>query len=137
MFSQVDDSALLGAEKKDDPQDYTSLKRSLSRITNAHSDHAESSKLKDGKSSKQSQGLQIDIPQPPMATELALAALQYLPTPLIVLSSLKTILLANEAMGILLGLRHNDAVEEFESVTEVLKGQTLSQIGVDMMQDGM
>ncbi len=132
-----DDSVTsLGTENKDEPQDYTSLKRSLSRITSAHSDHAEHAKAKDFKPAKQSQGLQIDIPGHPIATELAFAALQYLPTPLIVLSSLKTVLLANEAMGRLLGLRQDDAVAELESVTEVLKGQTLSQIGIDMLQDG-
>ena len=66
-----------------------------------------------------------------MAAEVALAALQYLPTPLIVLNSLKTIVLANEAMGRLLGLHDTD------TVGDELKGQSLSQIGIDMISDGV
>jgi PAS domain-containing protein len=70
-------------------------------------------------------------------TEIAFAALQNLPMPLIVLSSLKTIVLANEAMGRLLGLRRDSASSQQESVIDVLQGQTLSQIGIDMLQDGV
>jgi len=75
----------------------------------------------------------------PAAAEIALAALQYLPTPLLVLSSLKTIVLANEAMGRLLGLwdGNDDRSDSNESTTGVLNGQTLSQIGVDMISDGV
>ena len=80
----------------------------------------------------------------PNATEAAFAALQFLPTPLLVLSSLKTIILANEAVGRLLGLDNldesqvsaaNEGQEEV-SVVEKLRGQSLSQIGIDMIQDG-
>ena len=86
----------------------------------------------------------IDIPQIPNAAEAALAALQYLPTPLLVLSSLRTILLANEAMGRLLGLdiiqpsqqSSDDVAEEELAPWEMLRGQSLSQIGIDMIQDG-
>ena len=86
-------------------------------------------------------GLHIQLPQMPVAAEIALAALTYLPTPIIVLSPLKTILLANEAMGRLLGLQAGDHADtgpspSAHSATDMLKGQTLSQIGVDMMQDG-
>lgn len=83
--------------------------------------------------------MHLHIPQPPVAAETALAALHHLPTPLIVLSSLKTIVLANEAMGRLLGLRDADKLSDGgqESITDVLKGQTLSQIGIDMVSDGV
>ncbi|RMZ79452.1 hypothetical protein DV738_g3402, partial [Chaetothyriales sp. CBS 135597] len=82
--------------------------------------------------------LHIDIPPLPAAAEVALAVIQYLPTPVLVLSSLKTVVLANEAMGRLLGLRNIAAETDgvYESVTDLLKGQTLSQIGIDMISDG-
>lgn len=84
-----------------------------------------------------------DIPQLPMTGDVSLAALQYLPTPLIILSPSKTIVLANEAMARLLGLRNRDE-ENMATVssntrvfTDMLRGQTLSQIGVEIMQDGV
>ena len=87
----------------------------------------------------------VNIPKMPSAAEAAFTALQYLPTPLLVLSSLKTVILANEAVGRLLGL---DTLEESEvaaadghgdsdiPVADLLRGQTLSQLGIDMLQDG-
>ena len=71
-------------------------------------------------------------------------ALQYLPTPILVLSDFKTVILANDAMGLLLGLhryQHEDGkdVDHLDKdvvVGDLLEGQTLSQIGVDMVQDG-
>lgn len=88
--------------------------------------------------------LVVNIPKMPNAAEAAFAALQFLPTPLLVLSSLKTVILANEAVGRLLGLDNLDeaqvsAVDEGQeevSVVDMLRGQTLSQIGIDMIQDG-
>ena len=86
----------------------------------------------------------VDIPTIPLSAELALTALQYLPTPLLVLSDLKTVLLANDAMGLLLGLNKyevddsKDAEHEEKDIVvgDLLEGQTLSQIGVDIVQDG-
>lgn len=136
-----------------DEADYTSLKRSLSRIhkpthlTNPLSISSDSpnndSKLRKGNHAANQ--MHLNIPQAPLAAETALAALQHLPTPLIVLSSLKTIVLANEAMGRLLGLRDNQhSLNEDEhdeqtddSITDILSGQTLSQIGIDMISDGI
>ena len=84
----------------------------------------------------------IDLPKIPTAAETALVALKYVPTPLLVLSSLKTVILANEAMGRLLGVESykedEDGVvceeDEASGTQEMLYGQTLSQIGVDMIQ---
>ena len=102
-------------------------------------------------------GLFLDIPVVPQAAEVALTALKYLPTPLLVLSSRKMVLLANEAMARLLGLDSMDGEEgeegegggeEEEGVVEHgedadhtqsldrLRGQTLSQIGIDIVEDG-
>ncbi|KAI8626713.1 hypothetical protein F5Y19DRAFT_478198 [Xylariaceae sp. FL1651] len=70
--------------------------------------------------------------------QLAFSAMQFLPVPLLVLNDLKTVVLANEAMGRLLGPiegepgRHADS----SSISDMLRGQTLSQIGVDLLQDG-
>lgn len=69
--------------------------------------------------------------------QLAFGALQYLPVPTLVLNSLKTVVLANEAFGRLLGIVHEDIDEEDASLfLERLRGQTLSQVGIDMLQDG-
>ncbi|KAM5355536.1 hypothetical protein ACJ41O_002182 [Fusarium nematophilum] len=69
--------------------------------------------------------------------QLAFSAMQYLPVPTIVLNNLKTVVLANEAMGRMLGIVTEDSDEEDASATiEHLRGQTLSQVGVDMLQDG-
>jgi hypothetical protein len=65
--------------------------------------------------------------------------MQYLPYPLLVLNSLKTLVLANEAMTRLLGIedRDGDSVsEDGLTATDRLRGQTLSQLGIDMLQEG-
>ena len=66
----------------------------------------------------------------------SLAALQYLPVPLIVLSSLKTIVVANEAMGRLLGMDFESTVTEGMSVSESLRGQGMNELGIDIIQNG-
>ncbi|KAJ9643273.1 hypothetical protein H2204_002169 [Knufia peltigerae] len=75
----------------------------------------------------------IEVPQLPQSTEVALATLSTLPTPLLVLSSLKTVILANSAAGRLLGV-DQDGVDT--TVTDILRGQSLSQIGIDMVSEG-
>ena len=69
--------------------------------------------------------------------ELAFSTLQFLPFPLLVLDSLKTVVLANEAMGRLLGLLPDSGIgaDEMVSVMDQLRGQSLSQVGIDMLQD--
>jgi hypothetical protein len=90
------------------------------------------------KESDASSMLHLSIPRFPSAADLAISALQYLPYPLLVLSSLKTLVLANEAMARLLGLddHDDDASVEWLSTTDKLRGQTLSQLGIDMLQEG-
>lgn len=118
-----------------DHKDYTSLKRSLSGIRSAHPNHAPGLKVKGSAQPTASRRLKANTPHSQVA-EIAFAALQNLPMPIIVLSSLKTILLANTAMGRLLGLAPDAAAPQQHSVMDVLRGQTLSQIGIDMLQDG-
>ncbi|KAF4975234.1 hypothetical protein FZEAL_7941 [Fusarium zealandicum] len=69
--------------------------------------------------------------------QLAFSAMQYLPVPTIVLNSLKTVVLANEAMGRMLGIVTEDSDEEDATATiDRLRGQSLSQVGIDILQDG-
>lgn len=69
--------------------------------------------------------------------QLAFSALQFLPVPVLVLSSLKTVVIANESMGRLLGLLSDSSDhDETMNVLEQLKGQSLSQVGIDMIQNG-
>lgn len=135
-------------------KDYDSLKQSLSRTPNGSHDllppQTEDNPAlidearRSSKANRSSPPLFVDIPKLANPADTALAALQSLPTPLLVLSSAKCIVLANQAMGRLLGLTQSGALQKVHgdgevqdlSVTEVLWGQTLSQIGVDMLQDG-
>lgn len=63
--------------------------------------------------------------------------------PLLVLSSQKTVVLANEAIGRLLGLEVNAIVEDEDrgptavlSVTDFLCDYSMSQLGIDVLQNG-
>lgn len=83
--------------------------------------------------------LHLHIPRIPSPAQLAFAAMQYLPYPFMVLNGLKTLVLANEAMGRLLDIEDldGDAASDDGIVSlDRLKGQTLSQMGIDMLQDG-
>jgi hypothetical protein len=86
-----------------------------------------------------SNAISLAMPSTPTSTAAALAALQYLPVPVLVLSSTKTVLLANEAMGRLLGIDINalqDAIDGVLSMTDILRGQTMAQLGIDILQHG-
>ncbi|KAK5018675.1 hypothetical protein LTR60_001402, partial [Cryomyces antarcticus] len=89
----------------------------------------------------------FSIRMPPSTTTAltALTALQYLPMPLLVLSSLKTVVLANEAMGRLLGIdlvaaaeqeTDDDYVGDVLSASDVLQGKSMGQLGIDVLQNG-
>ena len=144
------------SEVQDGPSTFPTLKKSLSasssvgnqpnRSPNPVKPRGEARKrieAQDSLSVTDPPSLFVDIPKMPVAAEAALTALQYLPTPLLVLSSLKTVMLANEAMGRLLGLDlleedndTEDTSQDNESVLEKLRGQSLSQLGIDLVQDG-
>lgn len=83
--------------------------------------------------------LSLDIPSHPTITSAALTALQYLPIPVLVLSSSKTVVLANESMGRLLAVDMRalqDDKGDILSITDVLQGQTISQLGIEILQHG-
>jgi PAS domain-containing protein len=131
-----DSSGLRTTGHAGEHEDYTSLKRSLSAISAPRTKHPEHIVMEGSQFVKPRRRLKVNVAYPKV-TEIAFAALQNLPIPLLVLSSLKTIVLANEAMGRLLGLRGDATSSQQQSVMDVLKGQTLSQIGIDMLQDGV
>lgn len=86
--------------------------------------------------------LPIGMVSTPTSTAAALTALQYLPIPVLVLSSLKTVVLANEAMGRLLGIDvaalqdPSDGPDAVVSITDILRGQSMAELGVDILQHG-
>ncbi|KAJ5037345.1 uncharacterized protein L3040_007521 [Drepanopeziza brunnea f. sp. 'multigermtubi'] len=83
--------------------------------------------------------LDLHLGGPRPAAQLAVSALQYLPYPVIVLSALKTLVMANDAMGRLLGMEETDgdvASDDGTTISDRLGGQTLNQLGIDMLQDG-
>ncbi|GAB7364411.1 hypothetical protein MBLNU230_g4953t1 [Neophaeotheca triangularis] len=97
--------------------------------------------------------LSIHIPPHQLqgTSDMAFTALQYLPMPVLVLSSQKSIVLANEAMGRLVGidltaeqqgadknvaeLSTKESVEH-QTPTEILQGATLGELGIDLLQNG-
>lgn len=83
--------------------------------------------------------LHLDIQRFRTPAEIAMSALQYLPYPLLVLDNMKTLVMANEAMGRLLGIDDDDGdTRSDDGLTPVdkLRGKTLSQLGIDMLSDG-
>lgn len=101
--------------------------------------------------------LSIRIPPSRSATDMAFTALQYLPMPILVLSSDKRIVLANEAMGRLFGIgvgldgeKLGDGEKMGEednaflpsasptarSATDILYGTALAELGLDLLQGG-
>ena len=91
----------------------------------------------------------LHVPPRAVQADTAFISLQYLPLPVMVLSSAKTIILANDAMGRLLGIDAFDDAEEsgdsslkqatlgmYKTPTEMLYGTTLSSLGFDMLRGG-
>lgn len=74
------------------------------------------------------------------ATSIAFTALRYLPTPILILSSFKTVVLANEAMGKLLnsGAENGREANAYSgnvqsAVEDKFHGLSLSDLGVSMV----
>ncbi|KAF2030019.1 hypothetical protein EK21DRAFT_66550 [Setomelanomma holmii] len=79
--------------------------------------------------------LSLRLPSPSV-TVASLTALQYLPVPLLVLSSMKTVVLANEAMGRLLGIDFESTAFHDLSISEVLQEKSMGDLGIDILQNG-
>jgi hypothetical protein len=80
--------------------------------------------------------MSIHLPSLSSDTLAALTAMQYLPIPLLVLSSEKTVCIANEAMGRLLGIAFDSTIGEGRSVTDHLHGKNMGELGIDILQNG-
>ncbi|PVH98193.1 putative histidine kinase group protein-like protein [Periconia macrospinosa] len=80
--------------------------------------------------------MSIAISSTPSPTMAALTALQYLPIPLLVLSAQKTVVLANEAMGRLLGIEFECTATSGITVSDALEGKGMAELGVDILQNG-
>ncbi|RYP06163.1 hypothetical protein DL765_009609 [Monosporascus sp. GIB2] len=96
-----------------------------------------SSLAAEGRRSSSASPLRLDMPLLSPG-QLAFTALQFLPVPVLVLNNLKTVVLANDAMGRMVGLTddlHNHQ-DDGSSISDKLRGQTLPQIGIDIIQDG-
>ncbi|KAJ4987400.1 histidine kinase hhk6p [Stagonosporopsis vannaccii] len=72
----------------------------------------------------------------PSAMVTSLTALQYLPVPLLVLSNEKSVVIANEAMGRLLGIDFESTAFHDFSISEVLQNKTMGELGIDILQNG-
>lgn len=72
----------------------------------------------------------------PSAMMASLTALQYLPVPILVLSAEKTVVIANEAMGRLLGIDFESTAYHDFSISEVLQDKTMGDLGIDILQNG-
>ncbi|KLU88022.1 hypothetical protein MAPG_07009 [Magnaporthiopsis poae ATCC 64411] len=87
-------------------------------------------------------GTPFHIPLPYITPgQLAFTAMHFLPMPVLVLNSMKTVVLANEAMGRMLGIVSEPESDGSDdegaiSVLDMLRGQTMSQVGIDMLQQG-
>lgn len=87
-------------------------------------------------------GTPFHIPLPYITPgQLAFTAMHFLPMPVLVLNSMKTVVLANEAMGRMLGIVSEPESDGSDddgaiSVLDLLRGQTMSQVGIDMLQQG-
>lgn len=74
---------------------------------------------------------------PPRLAALAAPALQFLPTPLLVLSADKRVVLANRAMGRLVDVAQwPDRGGRNATIADVLRGLSLDELGIEMLQQG-
>ena len=137
-----------------DPHIYPSLQQSLcasrpkANRLRSLSDPGNTPISSEGKSQQQYDWSE-DLPQSPEpstvpssgAADIAFAVLQYLPTPILVLSASKTIILANEAMCSLLAQEAFTDPNELDVNSQrphlnmnVLQDRSLSQVGMEIIR---
>lgn len=134
---------------KDISPTFQTLRQSLSAISSRPRSPRSRSRSVPERASPQletNQGLQgaVLIAEAPLsAGETAFATLQYLPIPIVVLSSLKQVILVNEALKSFLATvdaEEDAAVSNGAFVqtvgAETLLGRSLSQIGIQMVTEG-
>ncbi len=86
-------------------------------------------------SSMQSTAASEFLPSPSVALA-SFTALQYLPIPVLILSSQKAVVLANEAMGRLLSIDPDVSDLHNFSVSDFLHGKSMDDLGIDILQNG-
>lgn len=90
-------------------------------------------------SSSLSEAAPLKMSSIPSPSAAALTALQYLPVPVLVLTAEKTVIVGNEAVGRLLGINPQDTNRDSTmqlSVSEILRGRPIGQLGIDILQEG-
>jgi PAS domain-containing protein len=130
VFSTVEDGTVVNSNTVDGETGAQTLKVNAQGVESG---------VSPSRNSNGSAGFHLDIPKTPSAAALALGALQYLPYPIIVLNSLKTLVLANESMRRLMGVEEDDGdtmSDDGKTWQDDLKGKGLNQLGIDMLQDG-
>jgi len=146
-----DDSIMQSSDQCQNHKQYPTLKQSLSasltnglrNATRQLEDHSDVGKGRPQRpqTTTNSSSVAGNASKPNSPAETALSALRFLPVPLLVLSSMKTVVLANDAMGRLFGLTGYsseglDEQEEDASAGNPFLGKTVNQLGVDIVQDG-
>lgn len=96
-------------------------------------DRSKSRNQSPGSIHSDSLSMHLTIPSRAMAS---FTAMQYLPIPLMVLSAQKTVVLANEAMGRLLGIDFESTAFHGLSITEALQDRPIGDLGIDILQNG-
>jgi hypothetical protein len=107
----------------------------VTELEGGYFDLGDRSRSKSPSSIRSSDSLSIHLPSP-TTTMASMTALQYLPVPILVLSSLKTIVVANEAMGRLLGIDFESTAFHDLSISEVLQDKSMGDLGIDILQNG-
>ncbi|KAH4611392.1 hypothetical protein HBI56_094140 [Parastagonospora nodorum] len=104
-------------------------------VERGYFDLGERSRSKSPSSIHSSDSLSIRLPSP-TTTMASITAMQYLPVPILVLSSTKTIVVANEAMGRLLGIDFESTAFDDLSISDVLQDKSMGDLGIDILQNG-
>lgn len=129
-YSATDISAL-------STSNYTS--KNATRCEKASHEHAQGTGMQPSQSSMSVPSLQKSPPHTSDAAAIALAALVHIPTPLLILSHHQVAVLANYAMGELLGLDKADEINNSTAAADdaqaTIQGKSLSQLGIQLVQD--
>ncbi len=120
------------------PRSFNHPSRNETRYEEASHEHAPKTGMQSSQSNMSVPSLDMAPPNTSDAAGIALAALIHVPTPLLVLSDLKTVVLASHAMEELLGL---DSASEIDispvhayDEGAMSQGKSLSQLGIQLVQ---
>ncbi len=134
-----DDRGEYSATGISSPKSFNHLSRNETRYEEASHEHAQETGMQSSQSNMSVPSLYTGPPNTSDAAAIALAALIHVPTPLLVLSDLKTVVLASHAMEELLGrdsANEND-ISPVHAYDEgaMLQGKSLSKLGIELVQE--